>query len=81
MAEYVKVKYTGKEAISSMVDKGAAVEWKKGDVKDVLKSKVKNHLKYPFFELNTGKKAVVKKAKKVEPKAIVPEVVESSDES
>ena len=45
-----KVKYTGKEKTSSLIDNGVPVEWKPGEVKDVYDSKVRNHTKYPYFE-------------------------------
>ena len=62
--ETVKIKYTGKEPIKSLIDNGGSVEWKTGDVKDVVKSKARNHTKYPYFEEVSEKFVITEKTLK-----------------
>jgi len=75
MEGYTKVKYTGKKPTSSLIDKSGSVEWKKGNVKFVMNSKVNNHVKYPYFELASNTKPA-KTVRTVE----TPEVVELVEE-
>ena len=78
MKGFRKVKYTGKEKTSSLIDKNCSVEWKKGDVKQVMDSKVNNHIKYPYFEL--ASEEAVKEVKKEVIKAPV-KIVEKKKEA
>lgn len=48
---YKKVKYTGEKKITSLIGPEGVVEWNKGDVQEVVESKVRNHIKYPHWEL------------------------------
>ena len=53
--KYALIRYTGKGKTTSYTEKKFSnTEWKSGDVKPVLMSKVPNHLQYPFFELAEG---------------------------
>ena len=51
----ILVTFTGEKhdqkTIRTMIGNQVFAEWKKGDVYPVLDSKVRNHIKYPFFEL------------------------------
>lgn len=58
--DYKKIRYTGEEKISSLIGPEGTVEWRKGDVNEVIASKVRNHVKYPYFELVVEKEAPVK---------------------
>ncbi|MBU1173373.1 MAG: hypothetical protein KKD44_27715 [Proteobacteria bacterium] len=76
-----RIKYTGDKPTTSRINNGESVEWKKGDVKDVVESKVRNHVKYPYWEEVTDKPKSKSEEKhlKIEKKA-KEEEVEIEDE-